>query len=106
MAPTTPHIALPLMMVDGRFVATDQGSPRHCQDQAEFLCRTRPGTLEADPEFGLRNLVARLGPAAPAIDAALRDFVPDVAYLVTEDVAAVQSRVRNVSIDLDPGEGT
>lgn len=99
--PVTPHLALPLQVVDGVFVASEQGSPRHCQDQAEFVTRTRPTTLEADPAFGMRDLVGRLGPAAPEVQAALEEYVPDVKYLVDEDVADVLTRVRDVSIDLD-----
>lgn len=99
--PTTPHLAMPLQVRAGEFVATEQGSPRHCQDQAEVVVRTRPGALEADPGFGLRELVARIGPAAPEVDAALREFVPDVEFLVAEEAETVAARVRNVSIDLE-----
>lgn len=100
MAPVTPHLALPLQVMGGQFVAVAQGSPRHVQDQAELVARTRPGTFEADPDFGLLELVARLGPAAPAVEAALEEYVPDAQYLVGEDASRLAERIREVSIDL------
>lgn len=99
MPDVSPHLALPLRLREGRFVSVDQGSTRHLQDQAEVVVRTRPGTLEDDPEFGLRNLVATLGPVAPEVLAAVHRAVP-ARFAADEDETALAERVRSVALDL------
>lgn len=94
---------MPFQCVNGRFVSVEQGSARHLQDQAEVTLRTRPGMLEDDPSFGLRDLAATLGPASPEVIAALDEFV-DTRFLVDEDQDALLTRVRIVTVDLQANE--
>jgi hypothetical protein len=101
-----PHLALPLTVVNGRFQAVEQSSPRHLQDQAEVVCRTRPGTLEADPDMGLRELVARLGPAAPEVLDAVTQYVPDARFRATEDESLLAERIRSVALELETEQGS
>lgn len=73
--PLVPHLSMPLRYRAGRFLSVEQGSRRHLEDQAEVVLRTRPGTLEADPTFGLRDLVSRAGAVTPEVLAALERHV-------------------------------
>lgn len=93
MADATPHLAFPLRLRAGRFLAVDQGSRRHLEDQAEVLLRTRPNTLDADPTFGVRDLVASTGLVGPEVHAALERDVG--AFDVAE---GLPERVRNVAV--------
>lgn len=105
MADVTPHLAFPLRVVRGRFLTVEQGSRRHREDQAEVVLRTRPGTLDHDPDFGLRELVGRLGPVAPALVAAIEREVPGSGFEAQE--GALAGRVRNVALAItaEDGEG-
>lgn len=91
-----PHLAFPLRFRVDRFLAVDERSRRHLEDQAEVLVRTRPGTLEAAPSFGLRNLAGTLGPVAPDVLAAVERTVPGLPA-VTE---GLPTRVRDVVVDV------
>jgi hypothetical protein len=92
VADVTAHLAFPLRFRAGRFLSVEQGSRRHLEDQAELLLRTRPGTLEADPSCGLRDLAGTLGPTAPEVLAALeRNVAAD--FTATEGAL---ERVRDV----------
>lgn len=96
----TPHLGFPLRRTAaGAFVAVEQRSARHLQDQADVLVRTRPGSQDATPELGLRELVARLGPAAPEVLAAIGEHV-QANFLAEEDASALAERVRNVAVQL------
>lgn len=97
MADVTSHLAFPLRVVGGRFRSVEQGSPRHLQDQADVLLRTRPGTIEHAPELGLRDLVARVGPASPEILAAISRHVPGE-FTAREDESELAARVRRVAV--------
>lgn len=99
-----PHLAFPLRVVGGRAVTVEQGSPRHLQDQAEVVLRTYPGTIDHAPTLGLRDLVARSAPAAPAVLAALAASVPGV-FEASENTTELANRVRRVSVDLEKSEG-
>lgn len=99
MADVTPHLAFPLRFRAGRFVTVEQDAPRHLQDQADVVLRTRPGTHEAMPDVGLRDLVARLAPAAPEVIAALSDHV-DARFITEEDESELEDRVRRVTVEL------
>ena len=98
-APVTPHAAFPLRVIGGKLVTVEQGSPRHIQDQAEVIIRTRPGDLEATPELGLRSLLGSTEPAAPKILAALDRWL-DRRFLAVEDETALAKRVRTVTLSL------
>lgn len=102
MADVTPHPAFPLRVRAGAFVTVEQGSPRHLQDQAEVILRTRPGTHEAMPELGLRELAGRLAPAAPEVIAALSEHV-DGRFLTEEDETDLAEHVRRVTLELEQG---
>lgn len=95
----TPHAAFPLRVRGGAFVTVDQDSPRHLQDQADVVLRTRPGTHEAMPELGLRELAGRLAPAAPEVIAALSEHV-DARFMAEEDEDELAERVRRVQLEL------
>jgi hypothetical protein len=95
MAPLTPHLAMPLRYRAGRFVAVEQGSERHLEDQAEVLVRTRPGMLEASPDVGLRDLAGKLGPVAPELLAALARI--DARFGAAE---SLPGRVRDVVVEI------
>lgn len=97
MRPVVPVLALPLRVRGGAFVVHEQGSTAATLDQAEVALRTRPRTLEAQPGFGLRNLVGELGPVAPDVLEALARDVPDVAFVAHEELA---ERVRRVTVQL------
>lgn len=99
MADVTPHAAMPLRFRGGAFVTVEQGSPRHLQDQAEVIIRTRPGVHEAMPDLGLRDLAGRLKPAAPEVLAALAGHI-DGRFMADEDESMLAERVRNVTLDL------
>lgn len=100
MADVTPHLAFPLRFRGGAFVAVEQDSRRHLQDQADVILRTRPGTHEAMPEVGLRDLVGRLTPAAPEVIAALSEHV-DARFLTEEDETHLADHVRRVAVELE-----
>jgi len=97
------HLALPLRFRAGRFLSVEQGSRRHLEDQAEVVLRTRPGTLEADPTFGLRNLVAESGMVGPEVLAALERLVPDAEWSVTGEVP---ERVRELAVAIVQDDDT
>lgn len=94
-----PHLAFPLRVVGGRPVTVEQGSPRHLQDQAEVVLRTYPGLIDHAPDLGLRDLVARVAPAAPEVLRALGAHVPGL-FDAIEDETELANRVRRVSVDL------
>lgn len=94
MADVVPHLAFPLRFRAGRFLSVEQGSQRHLEDQADLLLRTRPGTLEPDPAFGLRDQVGRLGPVAPAVLGTLARTV-DASFGAAE---GLPERVRDVAV--------
>jgi hypothetical protein len=99
-----PHFALPIRLRAGRFLATEQGSRRHLEDQAEVVLRTRPGTLEADPTFGLRDLVGRAGAVTPEVLAALERYVG----ADFEATGETLERLRRIGVSIvqeDEGEG-
>lgn len=103
MSDQTPHFAFPLRFRAGRFLAVEQDSQRHFEDQADVLVRTRPGTFDHDPDFGLRNLLGDIDALAPTVLKALERSVP-AEFEVSE--AGVAERVRDVAIRLDDaGEG-
>lgn len=97
MADVTPHAAFPLRVRAGGFVTVEQDSRRHREDQAEVVCRTRPGMLDHDPAFGLRDLVARLAPGAPEVLAAVARQV-DGQFNATEGTDDLLPRVRNIGL--------
>lgn len=92
-----PHLAFPLRFRVDRFVSVEQGSQRHLEDQADVLLRTRPGTLEAAPDLGLRNLVATLGAVSPEILAVVLRHV-GAAFGAVEDESRLAQRVRSVAV--------
>lgn len=94
--PDVPHFALPLRLRAGRFLAVEQGSRRHLEDQAEVVIRTRPGTLEADPAFGVRDLVATAGPVGPELVAVLERDV-DAGFAAGGELP---ERVRDVAVSI------
>lgn len=96
---TTPHLAFPLRVRSGRFLTVEQDSREHLETQAELVLRTRPGSLEAQPKLGMRDLVARLSPASPEILTALTRFV-DTDFMAGEDESALAEHVRTVSIEV------
>lgn len=99
MPEVAPHLAFPLRVRAGRFLTVEQDSPRHVQDQAEVVLRTRPQTFEHDPDFGLRDLVARTGPAAPPILEALRRVI-GADFDAVEDTSELADRIRRVVVSL------
>jgi hypothetical protein len=105
MADVTPHLAFPVRFRGTGFVTVEQDAPRHFQDQADVVCRTRPGMHDGMPELGLRDLVARLAPAAPEVIAALSEHV-DARFTAEEDESALADRVRTVTLELRQEEGT
>lgn len=88
------HLSFPLRFRAGRFLAVEQGSRRHLEDQAELLLRTRPGTLEPDPTFGLRDQAGTLGPVAPEVLGTLARTV-DASFGASE---GLPQRVRDVAV--------
>ena len=99
MAVTTPHLAFPVRLRAGRFLAVEQDSRRHLEDRAEVLLRTRPGSLDADPELGLRELVARLGAASPEVLRVVSEHV-SAQFTAAEDESLLAERVRGVAVAL------
>lgn len=105
MADVSPHLAFPVRFRGSGFVTVEQDSARHLQDQAEVVLRTRPGMHDAMPELGLRDLAARLDPAAPQVLAALAGHV-DARFFAEEDESALEDRVRTVTLELEQEDGT
>lgn len=104
---TGPTFAYPLMVRGGAFVCVETGSRRNLEDRAEVTLRTHPGTLDHDPDFGLRDLVGTLGPTAPAILEAVSNVVTGGGWRfdATEDVSRLGERVRTVALELARDEG-
>lgn len=101
MSLTTPHLSFPLRVRGGRFVAVEQDSRRHREDQAEVVLRTRPGTFDHDPALGLRDMLGESGPIDQTI-------VNAVTAVVDGDFEAVEAselrgRVRDVAVKLREG---
>lgn len=95
-----PHLAFPLRFRGTAFETVDQDDPAHVQQCAEVILRTRPGTFEATPEVGLRDLVGTLSPVGPAVLDALERFEPRRRFMAEEDEAALAARVRRVMVDI------
>lgn len=100
MTLVTPHLAFPLLPVNGRFALVEQGSPRHVSDQAEIVLRTTPGDFVAMPQLGLRPLVARTAAAAPVVIQALEQAIPGQRFLAEEDLSQLAQRVRSVTVSI------
>lgn len=98
-----PHLAFPVRLRAGRFAAVEQDSRRHLEDRAEVLLRTRPGTLDATPELGLRDLVARLGAASPEVLRVVTESVSPQ-FAAVEDESLLAERVRGVAVELAQDE--
>jgi hypothetical protein len=103
VAVTTPHLAFPVRVRAGRFLAVEQDSRRHLEDRAEVLLRTRLGTLDATPDLGLRDLVARVGPASPEVLRVVSEHV-SAQFTATEDESRLAERVRGVAAALAQDE--
>lgn len=99
----TPHLAFPVRMRAGRFLAVEQDSRRHLEDRADALLRTRPGSLDATPELGLRELVARIGPASPEVLRVVTDHI-SAQFAAAEDESRLAERVRGVALALAADE--
>lgn len=100
-----PHLAFPLRFNGATFTEVEQQSGEHLMQQAEIVVRTRPQTLEAQPEFGLRNLIGTSVPVGPPVVSALKRFIPDHEYAVLEDESLIAERIRQVAIDLGVSPG-
>lgn len=100
MPDATPHLAYPFRVRGGRFVTVDQNSADHVAQRAEVALRTRPGMLEAQPEFGLRSLIGSTGPVGPVVTAALERAGLTGRFLTTEDDSQVAGHIRNVLVQI------
>lgn len=98
-----PHLAFPIRVRAGRFLAVEQDTRRHREDQADVVLRTRPRTFDHDPELGLRDLVGELGPVAPPLLAAVADVVDG--RFTAREATELQGRVRNVAVALAEQDG-
>jgi hypothetical protein len=84
----------------GRFVVVEQDEPAHLVQCAEVMLRTSPGTFEATPDVGLRDLLFTTSPTAPVILEALRRFVPQGAFDAVEDESQLADRIRRVAVNI------
>ena len=100
-----PHLGFPLLFRDGTFSVVEQQSDAHLIQQAEVVVRTRPDTLEPQPEFGLRDLTGSIGPIEPEVRGALDTFIPDRRFVLDEDLSRIDERIFQVAIDLNRDAG-
>lgn len=97
------YLAFPLRYSGGKFATVEVDTVEHAEQRGEVLLRTRRGMFDADPEFGIADLVGRLGPVAPEVQAAIDRFV-DGALVATEDADSVRSRLREVAVSIKATE--
>lgn len=80
---STPHLALPLRIENGRAAEVEQDSPEHVADRLIAAARTPLGLRDDDPEFGVPEGTFRAGGAdLEALRAALAESEPEATFAV------------------------
>jgi hypothetical protein len=100
MGDGVPRLAVPLRLAaDGRLATVDQHSDPDIQGRVEVVLRYRHGDLEADPTFGIPDLLFRQGGAdTEALAREIARLVPDAEVGLAKDDGAVRDRIEQVSV--------
>jgi hypothetical protein len=98
-----PHLALPLRVVDGRFVYTEQDSPEEIQHCAEVVLRYPIGQLDHLPSFGRDDPTFTTSDPASDLAAVVEEWEPRAEALVASERDRFDEALLRVTAELADG---